>query len=220
MLNDKFGFINEKFEESEIKYDYVSDFENGFAIVMLNDKFGFINEKFEESEIKYDYALNFENGFAIVKLNDKCGFINEEFEESEIKYDDVWNFENGFARVKLNEKWGFMNEKFEAHEIKEIYGYKATDENMECRDFQYKLNEKYTIENIEICKKGFHFCYDLKNCFEYYPNNKKNRFFKVKIIVDKLELDFSDKLCSNNIEFIEEVKDLENFENYKGRIIT
>lgn len=37
--------------------------------------------------------------------------------------------------------------------------YKGTDKNMQCREFQYKLNETAKIDgDIKLCKKGFHAC--------------------------------------------------------------
>ncbi len=49
-----------------------------------------------------------------------------------------------------------------------------------------------------------------KYCVKRYKNYEymrdKNRFFKVKINVDKIDADLNGKLVSNNIEFLEEIR--------------
>ncbi|EOY7134234.1 hypothetical protein ACQD5Y_003562 [Clostridioides difficile] len=59
---------------------------------------------------------------------------------------------------------------------------------MKCRNFQYKLNKTYSVEeihrgNINIYDYGFHLCLDLKDVFRCYNLNLSNRFFKVKALV-------------------------------------
>jgi hypothetical protein len=74
------------------------------------------------------------------------------------KYDFIGNFIDGFAIVEIDNKYGFINEKFEEFNINKIYGIKATNRDMTCLDFKYKLNKKYEIDEIEMCQTGFHFC--------------------------------------------------------------
>jgi len=51
-----------------------------------------------------------------------------------------------------------------------IKGYKGFDKDLKCRGFQYETGEDYEQEgNIKACSKGFHFCEDPLNVFEYYP---------------------------------------------------
>ncbi|HBH3155696.1 TPA: hypothetical protein KSJ01_002444 [Clostridioides difficile] len=69
-----------------------------------------------------------------------------------------------------------------------IEGYKGTDRDMKCRNFQYELNKTYSVEeihrgNINIYDYGFHLCLDLKDVFRCYNLNLSNRFFKVKALV-------------------------------------
>lgn len=91
-----------------------------------------------------------------------------------------------------------------------VEGYKATNKDMTCRGFQYKLGETHTIEDEpEMCYKGFHFCLNLKDTFKYYHINS-SRFFKVKAMVKredvlKFNADKDDKLVAKGIQFIEEV---------------
>lgn len=91
-----------------------------------------------------------------------------------------------------------------------VEGYKATNKDMTCRGFQYKLGETHIIEgDPEICNNGFHFCLNLKDTFQYY-HVSVSRFFKVKAMVKredilKFNADKDDKLVAKGIEFIEEV---------------
>ncbi|EGT4846847.1 TPA: DUF7666 domain-containing protein [Clostridioides difficile] len=69
-----------------------------------------------------------------------------------------------------------------------IEGYKGTDRDMKCRNFQYELNKTYSIkeihrENVSIYDYGFHLCLDLKDVFRCYNLDLSNRFFKVKALV-------------------------------------
>ena len=86
---------------------------------------------------------------------------------------------------------------------------------MKCSGFQYEIGKKYKIEKIDLCSVEFHFCYDLQQCFNFYKK-ESSRFFKVKIEVDQLYGSFNEKLCSNNIEFLEEITGLENADDFKG----
>lgn len=100
----------------------------------------------------------------------------------------------------------------------EVEGYKGTDKNMMCRDYQYELGKTFSkkYEVIEMCKNGFHFSENLQGTFSYYPLRPHNRYFKVKalaklkfIIKDgtwRRHRDLTDnKLVAKEIKFIEEV---------------
>lgn len=67
-----------------------------------------------------------------------------------------------------------------------IDGFKATDKDMKCKDFQYELNKQIDMPEdaeIEDCKSGFHLCRDLKDVFGYYSIGDGNRYFKVRALV-------------------------------------
>ena len=70
-----------------------------------------------------------------------------------------------------------------------VEGYKGTDKNMRCHnDFQYELGVKVSLPEDEepvVCKRGFHFCSELKDVFYYYRISKNHRFFKCKALVKK-----------------------------------
>ena len=113
-----------------------------------------------------------------------------------------------------------------------VEGYKGTDKDMKCRDFQYELGKTYDIpkdEKIEACKGGFHLCLKLNDVFSYYDIGDGNRFFKVRALVRKSDYEqygtypdpgyttiyghrmrnpFTsriDKLAAKSIEFISEL---------------
>ena len=100
-------------------------------------------------------------------------------------------------------------------------GYKGTDKNMKCRDTQFEVGKTYYIDDnenvkelpqgyniiqskVELCTKtALHYCDDLEKVFNHYPDNGKNRFFKVEILGEFK--DTSDKSGARCIRFIEEV---------------
>ncbi len=105
-----------------------------------------------------------------------------------------------------------------------VEGYKGTDKDMKCRDFQYELGTQYDIPDgqvIEECKSGFHLCLELADVFCYYGVGDGNRYFKVKALVRKSDKDNysstfvyngyyirpgSNKLAAKSIVFISELK--------------
>lgn len=52
-----------------------------------------------------------------------------------------------------------------------IHGFKGFDQALKCRDFQYKLGETYEIakDKVRVCEKGFHFCENPFDVWNYYP---------------------------------------------------
>lgn len=111
-----------------------------------------------------------------------------------------------------------------------VDGYKDTDENMQCKNYQFEIGEKYIHDgNIEECKSGFHLSLKLGDAIKYYKFNFKNRYFKVKALVKKssfekygnsyytgYSIEPIDKLVSKEIEFIEEITEKEYLEICKS----
>lgn len=84
-------------------------------------------------------------------------------------------------------------EKVETPEEEYIWveGYKGTDKDMKCRDYQYALNQKFDMPEdakIEVCDSGFHLCPSLTQVPAYYSVGNGNRFFKVSALVPKSQL--------------------------------
>lgn len=100
-----------------------------------------------------------------------------------------------------------------------VEGYKGTDANMCCRDFQYELGKQYDMPDdakIVECESGFHLCLKLDDVFGYYHIGEGNRFFKVKALVRKKDYDTygecywyslskKDKIASKSIIFVSEL---------------
>lgn len=63
-----------------------------------------------------------------------------------------------------------------------VIGYKATDANMKCLDYRYRVGEKHVYDGeIELGKNGFHFCRELGDVFKWYPFTHLARFFICEI---------------------------------------
>jgi hypothetical protein len=115
--DDKWSFVNRNGNEIiPPTFHDVSDFKNGFAIVMNNklDK-GFINNSGKLiTPIKYFSARFFEEGYAAIAFgtypNLKWGFINVDGKEVILpKYTGVSDFKDGISKVSIKDKVGFIN---------------------------------------------------------------------------------------------------------------
>ena len=165
-------------------FDYVSDFNDGFAAVELNEKWNFINTRGELLCNKwFDYCYDFNNGFAAVELNQKCNFINTRGEllwKGDKWFDDCSDFNNGFAKVRLNYKYNFINTRGELL-------WKGNQWFDYCYDFNngfavVELNGKWNFINTrgELLWKGdqwFDRCYNLYNGFAKVELN--GRLFRI-----------------------------------------
>ena len=123
---------------------------------------------------------------------------------------------------ELNKNIGEVyDNNYEAPEEEWIWveGYKGTDKDMCCRDFQYELGKQYDMsddQTVEVCKSGFHLCLKLDDVFDYYKIGCGYRFFKVKALVRKTDKDnycshslywgsYNNKLTSKSIIFLSEL---------------
>ena len=111
-----------------------------------------------------------------------------------------------------------------------VKGFKGTDRQMQCRNFQYEVGKQFFYEGndseIFLCHTGFHFCKELKNVFGWYHVGDGNRFFEVEALVRKKDANpdntvmpifnpfvnhtsltgfNSDKLTSKAIRFVREL---------------
>ena len=131
-----------------------------------------------------------------------------------------------------------LQEKIELQEQEEwvyVEGIKGMTEDMKGYDnFQFEVGKTYIKDGlIEICKNGFHLSLNLEDVLHHYGICKGNRFFKVRALVRKKDLDeygtitevdnffygkqkiIKNKLVSKEIEILEELSDEELFEEYK-----
>ena len=73
-----------------------------------------------------------------------------------------------------------------------VTGYKATNKDMQCRDYQYELGKQHDMpenEPVTMCCSGFHFCDKLRKTFNYYAVQNGNRYFEVKALVRRWKKD-------------------------------
>ena len=89
-----------------------------------------------------------------------------------------------------------------------VTGYKGTDKDMKCRDYQYEMGKLHAMpedEPIVDCASGFHLCLKLKDVFNYYEIGSGRRFFEVQALVRKKDFDEygkRDSTCGGNGLFI------------------
>ena len=89
---------------------------------------------------------------------------------------------------------------------RKIKGYKVFEPDWSCRGFQYKVGSEYKMdEDIEVCKRGFHFCEKLNDCFEFYKFDPKNKVAEIEAlgIVKRKEDDI--KTVTNHIKIVKEI---------------
>lgn len=94
---------------------------------------------------------------------------------------------------------------------------------MKCRDQSYELGKTYTMPEgteIKACKNGYHLCLKLEDVFKYYKIGKGHRYFAVRALVRKSDVEkygvmdwyaiivaneSRDKLAAKSIEFVREL---------------
>ena len=81
-----------------------------------------------------------------------------------------------------------------------MFGYKAFDENLRCRDFQYEIGQTYEInEDPVVCKRGFHFCENIGGCFSYYSFSDNIRICRIEALGSIDADDKEHKYCTNKM---------------------
>ena len=89
---------------------------------------------------------------------------------------------------------------------KPIKSYKAFDENLRCRGFQYEVGKEYDINgDIQCCKRGFHACESPMEVWDYY-DMLTSRFAEVEQSGKISTEADSTKICSSHIKIKAELK--------------
>lgn len=87
-------------------------------------------------------------------------------------------------------------------------GYKVFCPDWTCLGFQFEVGKTYE-ENVTplCCKKGFHFCTELKDCFNYYLFDPDNKVAEVEALgdIDTESESNTSKHCTNKIKIIREL---------------
>ena len=87
-----------------------------------------------------------------------------------------------------------------------IKSYKAFDENMQCRGFQYEVGKEYDMDgDIQCCKRGFHACESPMEVWDYY-DMLTSRFAEVEQSGKISTGTDSTKICSSHIKIKAELK--------------
>ena len=100
-----------------------------------------------------------------------------------------------------------------------INGYKGTDKDMKCRDYQYELQKCFDISDdkeVKECEHGFHLCKYLTDVFRYYDIDNSNRFFEVKALVRKSDLD---SYSSNGGYYTRGIDGMIYWDNGKNKLV-
>ena len=77
-------------------------------------------------------------------------------------------------------------------------GYKGFDKDLKCRDLQYEIGKEAAVDgDIELCKRGIHFCENPHDIFSYYAPGENNRFAVVEAedVSDERNDDDSKRVC-------------------------
>jgi hypothetical protein len=113
---------------------------------------------------------------------------------------------------KIGKKYKVDDRYFEAVPMDWIWvdAYKGTDANMVCKGKQYRMNvEDNYGDKVALGSKGYHVCTDLQHCFKTYDYNFRNRFFKVKALVNAKDYQYRNPnnttLVAKAIKFVEEI---------------
>ena len=141
-------------EIKPLKYDNVSNFKNGVAVVKIRKKYGIINSEGKEiSAIKYDEVNNYKNGLIEVRLGKKYGVLNSLGKEIiPIKYDLIDIYKNMFV---LGNKYKYKAFDLNGIEISPIsYDYiESVGMNSDSIPiYEVKLKGKYGLVNEKFEK--------------------------------------------------------------------
>ena len=85
-------------------------------------------------------------------------------------------------------------------------GYKVFKPDWTCRGFQYEVGKTFEEDVTPVCcNRGFHFCKELKDCFNYYDFNPDNKVAKIVALGEIDEKSNNSKCCTNKIQIVEEI---------------
>lgn len=111
-----------------------------------------------------------------------------------------------------------------------VTGYKGTNKNLVCRDYQFEIGKQFDMpadQPIKMCSSGFHFCDKISKVFNHYSVTNGNRFFEVKALIRRWKKDgyymteqSGDKMVAKSIIFTRELTIDEIFDNLKDFRVT
>ena len=203
----------------KLKFDWVSDFKVGFAVVRLNDKCNFINTKGQlVSKQWFDWISGFYKGLAMVELNGKNNFINTEGQLlSKWWVDCAYNFKEGFAVVRLNGKWNYINTEGQLLSQQWFDGVDYFNEGLA----RVGLNDKWNYVNTEgqlLSKQWFDDVAYFSNGFAQVKLNRQYNFINTEGLLSK---QWFDGIWSFNEGFaVVKLNGKKNFINPEGKLLS
>ncbi|WFD12244.1 DUF7666 domain-containing protein [Tepidibacter hydrothermalis] len=85
-----------------------------------------------------------------------------------------------------------------------IKGFKVFNPDWTCRGFQYEVGKTFEDDiTPSVCDRGFHFCKEAKDCFNYYRFDPDNKVAEVVAIGEVAEE--GDKCSTNKIQIVREI---------------
>lgn len=98
-------------------------------------------------------------------------------------------------------------------------GYKAFNKDLTCKNYQYEMGKTYEMKDKPIiCEKGFHFCENIVDIFNYYIlNEKETRVCEVEALGDIVVSKNDSKRATNKIKIVREISWKELKEKYKDK---
>jgi len=85
-----------------------------------------------------------------------------------------------------------------------VKGFKVFNPDWTCRGFQYEVGKTFDEDvDLYVCGRGFHFCKEAKDCFDYYQFDPNNKVAEVVALGEVQEE--GDKCCTNKIQIVREI---------------
>ena len=85
-------------------------------------------------------------------------------------------------------------------------GYKVFSETWTCRGFKYEVGKEYSIDDDPIiCVRGFHFCTNMADCFNYYLFDTRNKVAEIEACGEIVEKGGDSKHATNHIRIVREM---------------
>ena len=101
-----------------------------------------------------------------------------------------------------------------------LIAYKILNHDDTCRGFKYEIGQTYEMNDKPVlCQTGFHACFFMQRCFDYYSPNQRNKFVEVLLLGDIVG-NKEEKYCSNKIKIIRELSFLEMIDVIKKQTLT
>lgn len=85
-------------------------------------------------------------------------------------------------------------------------GYKVFKPDWTCRGFQYSVGKTFEEDvTPSCCNRGFHFCTELKDCFNYYSFDPSNKVAEIEALGEIDTEATGKKHCTNKIKIVREI---------------